>query len=352
VREIPSKFNIDSKSMEESPFLKALGKEPTRRIPVWYMRQAGRSLPEYREAKKNVNILDVLKNPDLTAELTLQPVRRYLVDAAILFSDIMAPFDSEALGLSIVKDKGPVITRPLSNIKDIASISHLGFDYQQYTTEAVKILNSELKVPLIGFVGGPFTIACYLIDSKPSQKWVKTLNLLRESPELFFKILKVLSATLSQAIEIQVNAGVSCMQIFDSWAGILDKESFIKYCQPAIKTLVKKARVPVIYFGLNTGHFLPILPDCGVKGIGIDWRISIDKAFSVTAHRVAVQGNLNPLHLLDPIEEMLAAAELVLKQGSKYDGFIFNLGHGILPETDPENIKRLTDFVHDYKRPA
>ena len=336
---------------EEAVFLRACRREPVPYTPVWYMRQAGRSLPEYRKARARTSMLTACATPDLITEITLQPVRRYAVDAAILFSDIVVPLKAIGVGVDIAPGVGPVVDRPIRAEADLAQLRSLEPGDVPYLAEAVKSLLSELKgTPLIGFAGGPFTLACYLVDGGPSKSFDKTKALMYGNPPLWNKLLGRLADITSAFLAVQAGAGVQAIQLFDSWAGALSPEDYRRSVLPhssRVFAALAGAGIPRIHFGVGTGELLGLLGEAGADVVGVDWRVPLDEAARRVEPGKALQGNLDPAVLLAPWDTVAQRARDVLERGRTAEGHVFNLGHGVLPETDPDMLARLTDLVHD-----
>jgi len=340
-------------SLTDSAFLRACRCQPTERVPVWFMRQAGRALPEYRAARGQGSILDAIRRPELAAELTLQPVRRYGVDAAILFSDIVVPVAAVGFGVDIRPGTGPVVAEPFRSAADLARLRALDPEADTpYVLEAVRMATGELAalgVPLIGFAGAPFTVASYLIEGGPSRDHVHTRALMREDPVLWARLLDMLADLALASLRSQVAAGVSAVQLFDSWVGALTPEEYESSVLPASRRVLgglADLGVPRIHFGVGTGHLLPLMASAGADVVGVDWRVPLDEARRRLGPGRAVQGNLNPTTCLGEWEPVRDEARDVIARGGG-TGHIFNLGHGVLPETDPAVLERLVAYVHD-----
>ena len=338
-------------AVRNSAFLRAARGEETAHTPVWFMRQAGRSLPEYRKIREGVEMLDSCMRPDLVAEITMQPVRRYGVDAAILFSDIVLPLKAIGVDLDIVPGVGPVIASPVATMSDVAAIPDLTAEDVPFITEAVQGLVSELgATPLIGFAGAPFTVASYLVEGGPSREHAKTKALMFGAPDVWDALMRKIAAISAAYLEVQVEAGASAVQLFDSWAGALSPDDYEQFVMPYSASVLERAGalgVPRIHFGVGTGELLGLMGAAGADVVGVDWRVPLDLGVERVGGRV-VQGNLDPSLLFAPTEVMCAKAADVLARGSKAPGHIFNLGHGVMPATDPDALARLTDFVHEH----
>ena len=324
---------------------------PHERIPVWFMRQAGRSLPEYRAIRGEGSILNAIARPDLATEITLQPVRRYGTDAAILYSDIVTPVHAIGFGVDIAPGIGPVVEQPFRSAADLDRLRPLDPEADTpYVIETVKNLVAELPVPLIAFAGAPFTVASYLIEGKPSRTYglVKTLMLTDEP--LWFQLMDRLADLAIASLRSQVGAGASAVQLFDSWAGALSPSQYERYVQPASRKVFDEVRdldVPLIHFGVHTGELLGLLADAGADVVGVDWRTPLDVARTRVPERCALQGNLDPTVVLAGWEPTRAAAADILRRNAGHPGHVFNLGHGVLPETDPAILEQLVGWLHD-----
>ena len=336
----------------DSRLVRAARGEPVDRVPVWFMRQAGRALPEYRAVRQGVAMLDACMTPDLIVEITLQPVRRYGVDAAILFSDIVLPLKALGVDLDIVPGVGPVIAAPVRDTAGVAALpapdpSRLGF-----IDEAVGALAGELGgTPLIGFAGAPYTLASYLIEGGPSKEHARTKALMRAEPAVFAALLDKLSAISAAFLRQQVLAGASAVQLFDSWAGGLSPADYRRFVLPhtsAVFAAVADLGVPRIHFGVVTGELLADMSTAGVEVMGVDWRVPLDDAVRRVRPGQAVQGNLDPTLVFAPASVIEAAALDVLRRGECAAGHIFNLGHGVLPDTDPGVLTRLVEVIQSY----
>jgi len=313
------------------------------------MRQAGRSLPEYRRVREGIPMLQSCFDADLIVEITLQPVRRYGVDAAIFFSDIVVPLKAIGVDLDIVAGTGPVVADPIRSVAQLDRLRDLEPDDVTPITEAVAALTSELgDVPLIGFAGAPFTLASYLIEGGPSRDHRRTKQLMYGDPKLWHSLLERIARIAGEFLRLQVRHGARAVQLFDSWAGALSPSDYREYVQPhsaAALASVADLDVPRIHFGVGTGELLDAMGDAGAEVVGVDWRVPLDRAVSRVGGR-AVQGNLDPTALFAPTEVVHEQAARVLRAGRAASGHVFNLGHGVLPDTDPDALARLVDFVH------
>ncbi len=316
------------------------------------MRQAGRSLPEYRKIREGVAMLDACRRPDLVTEITLQPVRRHGVDAAILFSDIVVPLKAVGLDLDIVGGVGPVIAEPVRTAADLDRIPALHADQVDFVAEAVHLLLDELGgTPLIGFAGAPFTLASYLVEGGPSKDHARTKALMHGDPALWSALLDRLADIALTFLRVQVEAGAQAVQLFDSWAGALSAADYATYVQPhSAKVLAGLADlgVPRFHFGVGTGELLPLMALAGADVVGVDWRVPLDEASARIGPEYAVQGNLDPALLLADWPVVEREVRRVLAEGSKTPGHVFNLGHGVLPDTDPDVLTRVVALIHSY----
>lgn len=334
----------------DSAFIRACRRQPVACAPVWYMRQAGRSLPEYRATRAGTAMLDACSNPDLITEITLQPVRRYGVDAAILFSDIVVPLTAVGLDIDIRPGVGPVVDKPVRDEGDVARLRDLEPADVGFVSQAVEMLTAELgATPLIGFAGGPFTLACYLVDGAPSKNFDRTRSLMYGNPELWRSLLDRLADITISFLKVQVAAGASAVQLFDSWAGIVSPDDYRRSVLPYSRRIfaaLAESGVPRIHFGVGTGELLGLLGEAGADVVGVDWRVPLDEAVHRVAPGKALQGNLDPAVLLAPWPVIEERAREVLEKGRTAESHVFNLGHGVLPDTDPDVLARLTDLVH------
>jgi uroporphyrinogen decarboxylase len=335
----------------DGAFLRAIRGEPVDHTPVWYMRQAGRSLPEYLKVREGIGMLESCMDPGLVTEITLQPVRRYGVDAAIFFSDIVLPLKAVGVDLDIVPGVGPVVSRPVRTLADVAAIPDLTPEHVPFTTAAIRSLVAELgATPLIGFAGAPFTVASYLVEGGPSKDHALTKAMMYGAPEIWDALLGKIAAIDAAYLRVQVEAGVSAVQLFDSWAGALTPEDYRRSVMPhsaAVLAAVGDLGVPRIHFGVGTGSLLPLMAEAGADVVGVDWRTPLAEAIPRVGSR-AVQGNLDPTLVFAPTEVMLERAGRVLDAGAAAPGHIFNLGHGVIPSTDPDQLARLTHFVQEH----
>ncbi len=332
-------------------FLSACRRLPVDRTPVWFMRQAGRYLPEYRKIRGDGDILETCRHPDLVVEITMQPLRRMAVDAAIVFSDIMVPLEAVGVPVRIEPGRGPVVDEPIRDGAGVARLRPLEPEQDvPHVLEAIRLLRGELTVPLIGFVGAPFTLASYLIEGGPSRTHERTKALLLGDPSTWEALMDALVGIVLPHVRAQVASGAQAIQIFDSWVGALDPGTYERSVLPSMRRLfdgLVDLDVPTIHFGVGTGELLSLMRGAGGDVIGVDWRTPIDVAWSRVGSEVAVQGNLDPAVLSAPWERVAEEADRVLDQAGMRDGHIFNLGHGVPPSTDPDTLVQLVDLVHD-----
>ncbi|MCC3651107.1 MULTISPECIES: uroporphyrinogen decarboxylase [Streptomyces] len=333
-----------------SAFLRACRREPVPHTPVWFMRQAGRSLPEYLKVREGIAMLDSCMRPDLVTEITLQPVRRHKVDAAIYFSDIVVPLKAIGIDLDIKPGVGPVVERPVRTRADLERLRPLEPDDVKYVTEAVGMLTGELgDTPLIGFAGAPFTLASYLVEGGPSRNHEHTKALMYGDPELWADLLDRLADITAAFLDVQIEAGASAVQLFDSWVGALAPADYRRSVMPAsakVFDAVARHGVPRIHFGVGTGELLGLMGEAGADVVGVDWRVPMDEAARRVGPGKALQGNLDPAVLFAPREVVETKAGEVLEAARDLPGHIFNLGHGVLPSTDPDALTRLVEYVH------
>ncbi|WP_342751566.1 uroporphyrinogen decarboxylase [Paractinoplanes atraurantiacus] len=337
--------------LNDSPFVRACRGLDVPHTPVWFMRQAGRSLPEYRKIREGIGMLDSCRRPDLVTEITLQPVRRHNVDAAILFSDIVVPIAAAGIDLDIVPGTGPVVAEPVRTPAGIERLRQITPDDVGFVAESVRLLVKELGgTPLIGFAGAPFTLASYLIEGGPSRTYLKTKAMMYGEPALWNALLSRLADITLTFLRTQIDAGVSAVQLFDSWAGALSEADYREHVLPHSSRVLAGlagAGVPRIHFGVGTAVLLEAMGEAGADVVGVDWRTPLDRATKVIGPSKAVQGNLDPAVLFAGREVVEREARRVLEQGRAAPGHVFNLGHGVMPETDPDALTRLVAFVHE-----
>ncbi|HXU87864.1 MAG TPA: uroporphyrinogen decarboxylase [Methylomirabilota bacterium] len=336
----------------EPPLLLAARRQPTPYTPVWLMRQAGRYMPEYRAMRARHSFLELCKMPPAAAEVTLQPVERLGVDAAILFADILLIVEPLGVGLEFAKGEGPIIHRPVRGADDVARLpaidvaSAVGFVF-----ETVRLVRRALPaaVPLIGFAGAPFTVASYLVEGGPSRDFTATKRLMHELPEAWARLMALLASATATYLNGQIAAGAQAVQLFDSWVGALSPDDYREFVLPHTRAVVRALTpgVPVIHFGTGTAGLLPSMRQAGGDVIGLDWRVDLDAGWRAVGEDVAVQGNLDPAALLSPPARFAAGVRAILDRARGRPGHIFNLGHGILPSTPVEHVKALVDMVHE-----
>jgi uroporphyrinogen decarboxylase len=348
---LPSEKSAVTGRVADSAFVRACRRQPVPHTPVWFMRQAGRSLPEYRKVRAGVGMLESCRRPDLVCEITLQPVRRHQVDAAILFSDIVVPVAAAGVDLDIVPGTGPVVAEPFRTARDVQRLRPLTRADVSYVDEAVRLLVAELgATPLIGFVGAPFTLASYLVEGGPSRTHAKTKALMYGEPAVWHALCERLAQVTLEFLRVQVEAGVSAVQLFDSWAGALSEADYRRFVLPHSSYVLgglAETGVPRIHFGVGTVQLLAAMGEAGADVVGVDWRTPLDRATALAGPGRAVQGNLDPCTLLAPWPVVEAEVRRVLTEGAAAPGHIFNLGHGVLPETDPDVLTRVVAVVHE-----
>ncbi len=338
----------------DSPFLRACRGEPHDRVPVWFMRQAGRALPEYRAVRERHSFEQVVHTPELAAEVTLQPVRRYRPDAAILFSDIVTPVQAMGLGVTIQPGVGPVVDRPLRTREDVDRLRQLEPDVDMpFVLETVSLLVAELDVPLIGFAGAPFTLASYLVEGRPSKSYTRTKALMLSDELTWHRLLDRLASITIASLRAQVARGAAAVQLFDSWAGALSPDDYERAVLPHSRRVFEALadlEVPRIHFGVATGELLGLMAQAGADIVGVDWRVPLDVARQRVPEGVGLQGNLEPAVCLAPQPTVEARVADVLARAGGRPDHIFNLGHGVLPETDPGVLEHVVEVVHETGR--
>jgi len=327
------------------------------RVPVWYMRQAGRYDPDYRKIKEKYSLLEICRQPELAAEVTLMPVRKLGVDAAILYSDIMNPVASIGIDFDIVKNIGPVIDNPIRSAADVDRLRPIDVEGDlSHILETIRILDKELDVPLITFAGAPFTIASYLIEGRPSKGYIRTKTLMYSEPEVWHRLMQKLGDMVITYVRAHIGSGGKAFQLFDSWVGALSPVDFKKYVLPTITRIfaeLSDLNVPKIYFpGVASGELLPELLELQANVIGLDWRVSISEGRKRLGGKFAVQGNLDPYVLTAPMDVIKQQAKAIIDEGVKEPGYIFNLGHGLFPEASLDKLKELTAYIHEYSAEA
>jgi len=337
-------------------FLRACRREPVDYTPVWLMRQAGRYMSEYMEIRSKYSFLEMCKNSEVAAEVTLQPINKLGVDAAILFADILLPLEGMGIDLEFAKNEGPVIHNPVRTKADVEALRILeAEEATPYVMEAIRILRRELegRVPLIGFSGAPFTLASYMIEGGGSKNYIECKKMMWQAPEVWHALMAKISEVIVRYLKAQIKAGAQAVQVFDSWVGTLSPEDYKEYVLPHSKYVMdglKDAGVPVIHFANNASSMLEMVKEAGGDVIGLDWRINIDEAIRRLGDDVAVQGNIDPMILFAPPKVIEARVKDILDRVGNRPGHIFNLGHGIHKETPVENVIALVEAVHKYSR--
>ncbi|MGI8760421.1 MAG: uroporphyrinogen decarboxylase [Jatrophihabitantaceae bacterium] len=340
-------------TLAESPFVRAASGRPAQHLPVWFMRQAGRSLPEYRALRAGNAMLDACRDPTLITEITLQPVRRHGVDAAILFSDIVVPLVAVGVDVDIVPGVGPVVAHPVREAGDLDALRELDASDVPYISEAVRSLVAELgATPLIGFAGAPFTLASYLIEGGPSRDHARTKAMMYGQPALWHALLDRLAGISREHLRVQIDAGAAAVQLFDSWAGALSAADYEQYVLPHSRAVLdpladgSHAGVPRIHFGVGTAELLRLMRRAGADVVGVDWHLPLDEAARRVGAGAVLQGNLDPAVLLADWPVIEREVRRVVAEGRAAAGHIVNLGHGVLPQTDPDVLTRVVELVH------
>jgi uroporphyrinogen decarboxylase len=324
--------------------------EPVERTPVWFMRQAGRSLPEYRVIRERHDLFEICRRPELCAEVTLQPVEAHGVDAAVMFADIMLPVIGMGVDVQLVEGVGPVIDRP---IRTPADVERLGVPEPEqsvpFVLEAVRLVREALppEKAVVGFCGGPFTVAGYLVEGRPSRDFGAVKALMYRDPETWHALMGKLAATFARYLGGKIAAGADVVQLFDSWVGVLSRADYEEFVAPYSRRLLHGTSVPTIHFGTGTAHLLDLMAAAGGDVIGLDWRLPLDDAWRIVGHDRGLQGNLDPAALLGPWGRVEAAALDVLERAAGRPGHVFNLGHGVHPDSDPDDLRRLVELVHE-----
>jgi uroporphyrinogen decarboxylase len=339
--------------MEEYPFLKACRREHTPYTPIWLMRQAGRYMKEYRALRKKYSFLEMCKNPELAAKVTLQPIEKFKLDAAIIFSDILIPLEPMGVEFEFAKGEGPVFHHPLRERKDVDRLRLIEPEEEiPFLMKAIRIVRKELegKVPLIGFCGAPFTLASYIIEGGHSKNYVLTKGMMYQDRSTWNALMEKLSEVLIRYLNAQIRSGVQAVQIFDSWVGCLTPGDYEEYVLPYSKKVAEGVdkSVPLIHFATSNATLLELMKRAGGNVIGVDWRVNIGEAWARLGYDVAIQGNLDPVILYGPVELIEKNVKKILESVGDRPGHIFNLGHGILPTTPPDHVAALIDAVHQY----
>ncbi len=332
-------------------FLKACRREPVDCTPVWFMRQAGRYMVEYRRLREKYSILDLCKTPELAAQVTLQPIDRFALDAAIIFADILLPLEPMGLSLEFAEGEGPVIHNPVRDRAAVERLKVIEGGELQYVMDAIRLARTTLagRVPLIGFAGAPFTLASYAIEGGSSRNYIHTKRMMYSEPKIWHRLLDTFARVITGYLRRQIKAGAQAVQLFDSWVGCLSAGDYAEYVMPHVQLIfegLKHEGVPMIHFGTGTTAVLTSMRQAGGDVIGIDWRIHLDEAWALVGHDRAVQGNLDPVALFGPIHEIERRVTDILRRAAGRPGHIFNLGHGILPNTPVEHVAAAIDLVH------
>jgi len=336
--------------MSEPLLVRAARRERVERTPVWFMRQAGRSLSEYRELRRTHGLFDIVRDAELCAEVTLQPVRRHGVDAAVMFADIMLPVLGMGVDVDLVENVGPVVARPMASAADVAALRvPEPEEAVPSILEAVRIVRRELRPDqaVVGFCGGPFTVAGYLVEGRPSREFMTVKTLMYREPAVWHGLMEKLADTFAAYVAAKVEAGADVIQLFDSWVGALSVADYEEFVAPWSARILAAVDAPTIHFGTGTAHLLGAMRKAGGDVVGLDWRIPLDRGWAEVGADRGVQGNLDPAVLLGPWERVGTAAEDVLRRAAGRPGHIFNLGHGVLPDTDPDALGRLCALVHE-----
>jgi uroporphyrinogen decarboxylase len=340
--------------LHDHPMLKACRREAASFTPIWLMRQAGRYMPEYRRVREHFDFLEMCKRPDVSAEVTITAVERLKVDAAIIFADILLPLIPMEVGLHFEKGDGPVIDRPIRTAADLERIPAVDVGALSFVADAIKIVHSAIgsTTPLIGFAGAPFTLASYLIEGGSSRQYQSTKTFMYTQPEVWHRLMEMLARITADYLQMQIAAGADLVQIFDSWVGSLSPDDYRRFVLPHTASVIAAipADVPVIHFGTVTGNLLELMREAGGDVIGLDWRVDLAEAWARLDYSVAVQGNLDPIALFADVAEIRARARAILDQAAGRPGHIFNLGHGILPETPVDHVIALVDAVHEMSQ--
>jgi uroporphyrinogen decarboxylase len=339
---------------QDHVFLRACRREPVERVPVWLMRQAGRYMPEYRALRKDRSILELCRTPELAAQVTLQPINRFDLDAAIIFADILLPLEGLGVGFHFAAGEGPVIQKPIRAPEDVNSLK--SFDPAVdlgYVLEAIRIVRRELdgKVPLIGFASAPFTLASYMIEGGSSRNYLLMKSFIYQHPEAWHRLMQLICEMTRDYLAAQIEAGAQAIQLFDSWVGCLSPEDYRAFVLPHSAWVLEELSgygVPRIHFGTNTSTLLELMKEADSEVIGVDWRMPIGRAREIIGPDFAVQGNLDPVLLMAPRELLVSRVQALLEQANAGHGYIFNLGHGVLPPTPMESVDALIQTVHGF----
>jgi uroporphyrinogen decarboxylase len=330
--------------------VRACRREPVERTPVWFMRQAGRSLPEYREVRKHFGLFEIVRQPELCAEVTLQPVEAHGVDAAVMFTDIMFPVLGMGVDVELVENVGPVVAEPVASAADVERLRvSEPEESSPFILDAVRLVREQLSPEraVIGFCGGPFTVAGYLVEGRPTREFTRVKTLMYREPQVWHALMEKLAEQFARYVAGKVRAGADVVQVFDSWVGALSVDDYEEFVAPYSARILASVEVPTIHFGTGTTHLLPAMADAGGDVIGLDWRIPLDRGWELVGEDRGVQGNLDPVVLLGLWERIEAATRDILDRAGGRPGHVFNLGHGVMPDTDPAVLRRLTEFVQD-----
>lgn len=336
-------------------FLAAANLQPVDVTPVWFMRQAGRCLPEYRELRRKHSFIELAHTPELAVQATLMPIDRFGVDGAVLFADIMLPLEGMGVEFEIKPGVGPVIANPIRTLEDVEKLRVVGPEEgTPYVLEALRLLRAELgdRAASLGFAGAPWTLACYLVDGKPTKEYPKAKAMMYGAPEVWNALMDKLTSVTELYLQGQIEAGADVVQLFDSWLGLVDQQSYRQHVMPYTARILEsvKGKAPSIHFSTGTGHLLSAIRDANPDMVSVDWRIRLEDAWQTIGEGKGIQGNLDPTILFAPWEQVEAAATDILQQAGGRHGHIFNLGHGIHPETNADQLQRLSQFVHSYRR--
>jgi uroporphyrinogen decarboxylase len=346
----------DLTDFSNSRFLRACRLQPVDRTPVWLMRQAGRYMQEYRELRKSYGMLELIKHPELSCQVTMQPIGAFDLDAAIIFADILPPLEALGLKIGFEAGEGPVVYNPVRDEAAVRALASADIEEATgFTLEAIRLVRRELAgrgIPLIGFSGAPFTLACYAVEGGSSKDFSLTKRLMMGRPEVWRRLMERLTALVGGYLAAQAGAGAQAVQLFDTWAGLLSPGDYRDFVLPYNQAAIREAArtgVPVIYFSTGTAGLLDLVKQCGAHVVGIDWRMDLGEAWTGLGSGVAVQGNLDPVALLGEWPELQQRAAAVLESAGGRPGHIFNLGHGVLKETSVDSVRRLVDFVHEHR---
>jgi len=344
-----------SRSLQNSPFIKACRKEEVPYTPIWLMRQAGRYMSEYREVRAKTTFLELCKTPELAAEVTVTAVERLGVDAAIIFADILLILEPMGIELEFAHGEGPVIHNPVRGTEDVARLNEVeDIDSLSYVFEAIRLTRESLKphIPLIGFSGAPFTLASYMTEGGGSKNYINTKTLMYNDPGAWHELMSLITRALIKYLNKQIDAGAQAVQLFDSWVGCLSVDDYQNFVLPHSREVIQNIRpgVPVIHFGTGTASLLELMSKAGGNVVGLDWRVSLEDGWNKVGKDKAVMGNLDPVALFASKEELRAQAKRILDLANGQPGHIFNLGHGILPETPVDNVIALVDMVHEMSQ--